>query len=117
MAKRCIIIMNHERRRFTPKVKFITSPGNGAGGDWRERNGLSGGGPSRLISSMGIFSFEPQTREMILTSTHPGVSIDRIKNETGWPLRISPEVHETAPPDANELAAVRKYDPRGVWTS
>jgi glutaconate CoA-transferase subunit B len=117
MAKRCIIIMNHERRRFTSKVEYITSPGYGEGGDWRERNGLSGGGPSRLISSMGIFSFEPQTHEMILTSTHPGVSIDRIKNETGWPLRISPEVHETAPPDANELGAVRKYDPKGVWTS
>jgi glutaconate CoA-transferase subunit B len=117
MAKRCIIIMNHERRRFTPKVKFITSPGYGEGGDWRKRNGLSGGGPSRLISSMGIFSFEPQTHEMILTSTHPGVSVDQIKKETGWPLRTAPGVHETAPPDPNELAAVRKYDPKGVWTS
>jgi glutaconate CoA-transferase subunit B len=117
MAKRCIIIMNHERRRFTPKVKYITSPGYGEGGDWRERNGLSGGGPSRLISSMGIFSFEPQTREMILTSTHPGVSVDQIKRETGWPLRIGPEVHVTVAPNPEELAAVRKYDPKGVWTS
>lgn len=116
MAKRCIIIMNHELRRFTSKVEFITSPGYGEGGDWRERNGLSGGGPSRLISSMGIFSFEPQTREMILTSTHPGVSLDQIKSETGWPLQIAAEVHVTAAPNSDELAAVRKYDPKGVWT-
>jgi len=45
------------------------------------------------------------------------VSIDDIKNETGWPLRVAPDVHETAPPSKDELAAVRKYDPKGVWTS
>ena len=37
MAQRCIIIMNHEKRRFTSKVQFITSPGFGDGGDWRKR--------------------------------------------------------------------------------
>ena len=54
---------------------------------------------------------------MILTSNHHGVSIDDINNETGWPLRIAPGVRETAPPSKDELAAVRKYDPKGVWTS
>jgi glutaconate CoA-transferase, subunit B len=117
MANRCIIIMNHERRRFTPKVQYITSPGYGVGDNWRVRNGLSGGGPSRVISSMGIFSFEPETREMILSSHHPGISVEEIKAETGWPLRVSGDIHETNPPTHDELAAVRKYDPKGVWTS
>ena len=117
MAKRYIIIMNHERRRFPPKVRYITSPGFGDGGSWRKVQGLPGGGPSHVITSMGIFSFDPETHEMILTSNHHGVSIDDIKNETGWPLRIAPGVRETAPPSKDELAAVRKYDPKGVWTS
>jgi glutaconate CoA-transferase subunit B len=117
MAKRCIIIMNHERRRFTPKVRYITSPGFGDGARWREDRGLSGGGPSRVITSLGIFSFEPDTREMILISNHPGVTVDEIKNETGWPLRLSPEVRKTPTPTQDELAAVRKYDPKGIWTS
>ena len=117
MAKRCIIIMNHERRRFTPKVQYITSPGFGDGGEWRKELGLPGGGPSRVITSMGIFSFDAATREMILSSYHPGVSIDDIKRETGWPLRVAPDVGETNPPTETELAAVRKYDPKGVWTS
>jgi len=117
LAKRCILIMNHERRRFTPRVLYITSPGYGDGGDWRKKNGLSGGGPRRVITSMGIFSFDPASREMVLTSNHPGVSVDDIKNETGWPLRVSPEIRETARPTGDELAAVRKYDPKGVWTS
>lgn len=117
MAKRCIVIMNHEKRRFTTKVRFITSPGYGDGGQWRERNGLRGGGPSRIITSMGIFSVDPQTHEMVLSSYHPGVTVDEIRNETGWPLRLAPALGETPAPSAEELAAVRKYDPKGVWTS
>jgi glutaconate CoA-transferase subunit B len=117
MAKRCIIIMNHERRRFVDKVRYITSPGYGAGGDWRARNGLSGGGPSRVITSMGIFSFDMHTGEMILSSYHPGVSVRQIIDETGWPIQISSEIVETASPTNDELDAVRKYDPKAVWTS
>ena len=117
MANRCIIIMNHERRRFSPKVRYITTPGFGDGGDWRTRHGLIGGGPSRVITSMGIFSFDPQTHEMFLVSHHPGVTIGEVQNETGWPLRIAPDISETPAPTAEELAAVRKYDPNGVWTA
>ncbi len=117
MAKRCIVIMNHEKRRFSPKVHYITSPGYGDGATWREQKGLTGGGPSRVITSMGIFAFEPHDHEMILTSNHPGVSVEEIKNETGWPLRVFANVSETPAPTKDELAAVRKYDPKGVWTS
>jgi len=109
--------MNHERRRFPARVHYITSPGFGDGGDWRSRNGLTGGGPHRVITSMGIFSFDANTHEMILAANHPGVSIERIKNETGWPLRMSPDIQETAAPTDDELSAIRKYDPDGVWTS
>ncbi len=117
LARRCIIIMNHERRRFPPRVHFVTSPGYGEGGDWRERKNLTGGGPSRVITSLGIFSFDPVTREMVLSSFHSGVTVKEIQRETGWPLRVSPDLSETPPPSADELMAVRKYDPKGVWTS
>jgi glutaconate CoA-transferase subunit B len=117
MAKRTIIIMNHQRRRFVEKVQYVTSPGFGTGGDWRSRHGLSGGGPSHAITSMGILSFAAETHEMILDSYHPGVSVAQIRDETGWPLRIAPNVSETPAPSGAELKAVRKYDPKGVWTS
>jgi glutaconate CoA-transferase subunit B len=66
---------------------------------------------------MGIFSFDTSTQEMMLAANHPGVSIEKIKNETGWPLQMSPDIHETAAPTDDELSAIRKYDPKGVWTS
>jgi glutaconate CoA-transferase subunit B len=117
MAQRCIIIMNHERRRFVPRVQYTTSAGFGNGGDWRVRNGLLGGGPSRLITSLAIFSFDPPAHEMVLTSYHPGMTIEQIQQETGWPLTLAANVTETRPPTDAELNAVRKYDPRRVWTS
>ena len=117
LAGRCIIIMNHERRRFVPRVHFVTSPGYGEGGNWRDQSGLSGGGPSRVITSMGIFTFDPATKEMLLSSYHPGVTVEQIQRETGWPRRLSEDIRETPRPAPDEIAAVRKYDPKGVWTS
>ncbi|HEY3306067.1 MAG TPA: CoA-transferase [Candidatus Binatia bacterium] len=116
LAGRCIIIMNHERRRFPSKVHFITSPGHGEGKGWREGKNLKGGGPARVITSLGIFSFDPESREMVLSSFHLGLSIEKIRQETGWALRVADEVRETQSPSAEELVAVRKYDPNGVWT-
>jgi glutaconate CoA-transferase subunit B len=70
-----------------------------------------------VITSMGIFSFDPVSHEMTLSSHHPGITVEQIANETGWPLRIAEDAHETSPPTAEELAAVRKYDPKKIWTS
>ena len=117
MARRCIIIMNHERRRFVPRVRYITSPGYGDGADWRRRHHLSGGGPGRVITSMGIFSFDSVSHEMVLRCHHPGVTIEQITNETGWPLATAPDIEPTRAPSAEELGAVRKYDPKRIWTS
>jgi len=117
MAGRCVIIMNHEKRRFVQRVGFITSPGYGDGGNWRERNDLLGGGPSRMISSLGTFSFDSESREMQIESCYPGVTVAEIRAATGWPVRVADDLHETAPPSDQELLAVRKYDPSGVWTS
>lgn len=117
LAGRCIIIMNHEKRRFVPRVHFITSPGHGEGARWRSEMKLPGGGPSKVITSMGIFTFDPATKEMLLSSYHPGVMVEQIRRETGWSLRLSEAIRETPAPTPDEIAAVRKYDPKGVWTS
>ena len=80
------------------------------------RNGLSGGGPSKVITSLGIFSFDA-AREMLLSSRHPGVTVAQVKKETGWRLKVAEHAGETAPPSEREIAALRKYDPRRIWTA
>ena len=116
LARRHIIIMAHEKRRFVPKVDYITSPGYGDGGDWRQRIGLPRGGPSTVITTMGILRFDPQTREMILASTHPGVTADQVVENTGWPLKVAPDLKETPAPTEAEVAMLHQFDPEGFWT-
>jgi glutaconate CoA-transferase subunit B len=116
LARRHVVIMAHERRRFVERVDYVTSPGHGEGGAWRARTGLPGGGPAAVITTLGVFRFEAATREMVLASVHPGVSEADVRRETGWTLRTASALAETVAPTAEELAVIRRFDPEGFWT-
>lgn len=116
LARRHVVIMAHERRRFVERVDHVTSPGHGEGGDWRARTGLPGGGPSAVITTLGLFRFDAATREMVLATVHPGVTVDEVQAQTGWSLRHADPLIETRPPSADELAMIRRFDPEGFWT-
>jgi glutaconate CoA-transferase subunit B len=116
LAKRHIIIMAHERRRFVPRVDYITSPGYGDGPGWRRAAGLPRGGPSAVITTLGIFRFDLQTCEMVLTSLHPGVDVDDVQANTGWPIAVSSNLERTPSPTEQELAAIGRFDPQNYWT-
>jgi len=116
LAKRHIIIMTHEKRRFVPQVDYITSPGFGDGSGWRQKVGLPRGGPATVITTMGILKFDSKTKEMILVSVHPGVSADAVKANTGWPLKVDGELAQTPEPTEEELAMLKRFDPEGYWT-
>jgi glutaconate CoA-transferase subunit B len=116
LARRHVIIMTHERRRFVERVDYVTSPGYGEGGDWRRRVGLPGGGPAGVITTLGVFRFDPDSREMLLATTHPGVTVEEVRAHTGWPLSVGPAPASTPPPTPGELAAIRRLDPHGFWT-
>lgn len=114
LAGRLLVIMTHQRRRLVPRVDFITSPGWGDGPDWRARQGLTRGGPAALITSLGVFRF-PAGRA-VLTQIHPGVELERLRQETGWELTVAPELTSTPAPSPDELAIIRRFDPQRFWT-
>ena len=116
LAKRHIIVMAHEKHRFVPKVDYITSPGFGNGAGWREKSGLPRGGPSAVITSLGIMKFDSVSKEMLLVSIHPGVSVMHLLENTGWPLKIAVELEKTPSPTEYELKVLREFDPEGYWT-
>jgi len=117
LAKRHIIIMAHQKHRFVERVDYITSPGYGAGGPWRDSVGLQRGGPSTVITDKGILRFDKTSKEMTLVSCHPGVTIDEILASTGWELAIAPSIEETAEPTEEELSTLRRFDPEKFWTA
>jgi glutaconate CoA-transferase, subunit B len=107
-----VIIMTHEQRRFRERVQYLTSVGHGTEKGWRQRVGLSGGGPSRVVTSLGVFSFD-DSGEMILASLHPGISREAVQENTGWTLRSASIVAETQAPTAHELLLIRQFDTLG----
>jgi glutaconate CoA-transferase subunit B len=102
------IIMNQTTRSFVAKLDFITSMGHGEGGNHRARLGLKTKGPTRLVTDLCVFEPDPETKEMSVTSIHPGVARDEIAAKTGWPVRFAAQVAETAPPTATELKVLRE---------
>jgi glutaconate CoA-transferase subunit B len=116
LAQRHIIIMKHEKRRFVPRVDYITSPGFGDGTGWRQKVGLPRGGPATVITTMGVMKFDPKTKEMMLVSVHPGVTADAVKDNTGWPLKVVDGLTQTPAPTEKELAMLKQFDPQGYWT-
>ena len=111
LCREVIIVTAHERRRFVPKVDFVTSPAWLDGGDSRGRSGLRFGGVSRVVTTLGVFDFEPATRRMRVEALHPGVTREQVQDYTGFPLLDAPKIVETPPPSADELEMLRALDP------
>ena len=106
------IIMNQSKRSFVDKLEFVTSMGHGEGGDHRARLGLKTKGPSKLITDLCIFEPDPQSKEMTVTSIHPGVTREQVAENTGWPVRYAASVAETKPPNVQELQVLRELHAR-----
>jgi len=106
------IIMRQAPRSFVQKLDFVTSFGHGEGGDHRARMGIKTNGPTKLITDLAIFEPDPETKEMTVTSIHPGVTREQIKTNTGWPVRFASAVRETAPPTEQELSTLRELHAR-----
>jgi glutaconate CoA-transferase subunit B len=115
-ANRCYVMTPHQKRRFPAKVDFATSAGYLDGRETRERAGVRGRGPEAVVTDLGIMTPD-QNGELTLTAIHCGVTIEQVKANTGWDLKISPELKETQPPTPEELRILRtELDPDHIYT-
>ncbi len=111
LCRRVIAMTMHERRRFVPRVDFVTSPGFLDGGDSRRRAGLIFGRPVRVVSNLGILGFDEATRAMRLEALHPGVTVEDVVRNTGFDLVMAERLGTTEPPTNEELRVLRSLDP------
>ena len=107
-CREVIVVVRQSLRAFVEKVDFVTSVGFGDGPGCRERLGLTGAGPRKIITDLGILEPDPVTCQLTLTGVCPGVSVTDVKAGTGWDLSISADLRELPPPAAAELAALRE---------
>ncbi|MFC0434967.1 CoA-transferase subunit beta [Kutzneria buriramensis] len=106
-CKEVTVIVRQSPRAFVDRVDFVTSVGFGRGPGEREKLGLRGGGPRRIITDLGVLQPDPDTCEFVLTHLHPGVELADVKAATGWDLAVSPDLSRTPNPTDEELSVLR----------
>ncbi len=112
-----IVAMKHEKRRFVDKVDFVTSPGFLRGGTTRKDSGLAAGGMYRVVTDLGLFGFDRETRGMQVVALHAGVTMEQVRDNSGFAIAAPDTVPVTAPPTAAELEVLRKLDPARLYTA
>ena len=106
------IIMRQSRRSFVAQLDILTSLGHGRNGTERQASGVKTKGPTLLISDLCSMSPDPDTKEFVVRSLHPGVTREQVRENTGWEIRFAENVEETPPPNRMELEALRDLNAR-----
>ncbi|MGW6024620.1 CoA-transferase subunit beta [Streptomyces sp. NPDC055099] len=107
-------IPRHSTRVFVEKVDMISGVGY---------DSAAAAGPSatrfhdlrRVVSDLGVFDFGAADHAMRLVSLHPGVTLEQVRESTGFALATADDVPTTREPTAQELRLIRDVvDPRGL---
>ena len=114
-ARKVFVLMPQSKRSFVDTLDFRTSPGHLAGA--RSRPATWGAGPTVVVTGLGVYGFDRATGEMELRSLHPGVTLEQVRENTGWDLRVAKDLAETRAPTDQELRLIREQlDPEGAST-
>jgi glutaconate CoA-transferase subunit B len=93
-------------------LDFRTSCGYLEGGGARAAAGCPGRGPSAVITDFGVLRPHPETDELQLTAVYPGVTVEAVRQATGWPLKTVAHVEVLDAPDPADLARLRDLHER-----
>jgi glutaconate CoA-transferase subunit B len=91
----------HSRRTFVPKVDFVSAPGISEPGVYRP------GGPTAMVTELCVFRFQRERARFELASVHPGVTVEEVRDRTGFDFDIAPDLNETALASVEMLRLLR----------
>ncbi len=106
------ITIAQSKRAFVEKIDFVTSLGHGSGGDSRAKLGVKTKGPTRVVTDLCVLEPHAESKELMVAAIHPGVSREEITAKTGWAIKFSADVKESAPPTKVELEVLRDLHAR-----
>jgi glutaconate CoA-transferase, subunit B len=112
-CKETFVMLRQTPRAFVDRLDFRSSVGYGDGPDARARLGLAGAGVTAVVTDVGVLEPDPETKELVLTRTHPGATADEARAATGWELRVAEPLETSEPPSELELAALRSLKHAG----
>ena len=111
-AKEVFITVKHSKRTFVKDIDFITTVGFGRDGKARDNVPNIGRGPTVVITDLCILRPDPQDKELVVTSLHPGVTREQVIEATGWEIRFADSLESTPPPSEQELTVLRDLKAR-----
>jgi glutaconate CoA-transferase subunit B len=114
-AKRLIIIMTHEKRKFVKKLDYFTSPGHLEGPGSRKKWSMVGGGPSVVITDKCQFDFDPKTLKIRLMSVHPEFKVKDILDDVMFDVIVPDRVPTTKEPSQEQIDIMHRLDPNGIY--
>jgi glutaconate CoA-transferase subunit B len=122
-AKHATLWTSRHRARTTAKgklftlveaVDFITAVGHRTPQGSRQELALKGGGPQWLITNLGVFDFEPETKTVRLRQLYPDVTLEEVLANTGFAPALYEPTGSVPTPTAEEVAFIRALDPLEV---
>ena len=116
-AKKVLIIARHEMRRFPERCDYITSPGYIDGPDGRKKAGLPVPYPDIVVATdLAVMSIDKAAGRLRLDKLMPGVSLEKVKENTGFEPLLPREIGTVDPPGPRELRLLREeVDPDHVY--
>jgi len=110
---RTLVVTKHDPRRFAAKLDFLTTPGYLTGPGAREAVGLPAGtGPYRVITDLAVMGYHPQNKRMQVRSLNPGITLEQVRQATGFELEVADSLATTSEPTSAELEVLRnEVDP------
>lgn len=111
-ASEVIAFIQHEKRRFVEKLDYLTSVGWYEGYDSRQQLGLERGGMTAVVTNLGVMKFKDDSKEMYLSEYFPGVTIEEIKENTGFDIDTSAAVEAIAPTEDQLTILRQEVDPQ-----
>lgn len=61
-----------------------------------------------MVTNLAVLGFHPETKEMMLLATQPGVTVEQVIAETGFRLLLAEKIEENPPPTKEELRILRE---------
>jgi len=103
-------------RALVESCDFITDIGHVTPAGSRAELGYTGGGPQWLVTELGVFDYDEGGRAR-LRQVFPDVTVQEIRDVTGFELTVADDLRQVPPPSSAELAVIRSIDPLGVRRS
>jgi len=118
LSHRTAYIILQEKRRFLERNEYTTTPGHWCWdfktGEWKPRKEVWKGtpfescGPVAVVTNMGVYRFDDKG-EIFLETYHPGVTVEKVRENCGFDLNVSNVKGETRHPTYRELFVLREF--------